>query len=166
MVDDEPSIGEILKDILGQWGYPVEVALTGPEALEWMQKWHPQVVFLDIWLKEEKEGVDLFYKIKKNWPDTDVILISGHGTVDLAVGLVKDGAWDFIEKPLSLDRLSQSLRRLQEYWSEKVKKGVTGSISATRWPSGNKPGYSGGSNFAGSNDAASRLWRHPCAFWI
>lgn len=122
MVDDEPSIGEILKDILGQWGYPVEVALTGPEALEWMQKWHPQVVFLDIWLKEEKEGVDLFYKIKKNWPDTDVILISGHGTVDLAVGLVKDGAWDFIEKPLSLDRLSQSLRRLQEYWSEKSQK--------------------------------------------
>ncbi|KQC11149.1 MAG: Fis family transcriptional regulator [Smithella sp. SDB] len=119
VVDDEESICQSLKAILTDEGYQVLVAGSGEEAIKIVDEEMPQLVLLDIWLPGI-DGLETLQAIKKINPKTLVIIMSGHGTIETAVKATKLGAFDFIEKPLSLDKIiilvnnAINLIRLQE----------------------------------------------------
>ena len=121
VVDDEPEIRESLAAILVDEGYTVTSAATAGEALELIRDADYDVVLLDIWLPD-RDGLDTLTEIRQIEPARvpEVIIISGHGTIEAAVRATKLGAYDFLEKPLSLDRtlivLGNALqaRRLRE----------------------------------------------------
>ena len=102
VVDDEESICQSLKGILVDEGYEALTAGSGEEALKIIDEELPDLVLLDIWLPGI-DGIETLKKIKSKWPQIQVIMISGHGTIETAVKTTKLGAFDFIEKPLSLD---------------------------------------------------------------
>lgn len=105
IIDDEEGIRSILSDILQDEGYQVATAEDGIIGLE-MLKTHPvDLVFLDIRLPN-KGGIDVLKEIREDFPGIETIMISGHASVDLAVSAIKKGAFDFIEKPLSLERVT------------------------------------------------------------
>jgi two-component system nitrogen regulation response regulator NtrX len=104
VVDDEENIRETLKDVLEDDGYKVFNAEDGRKALEILHKNFVDVVLLDLWLPN-MGGIEVLQRIKGIEGDIPVIIISGHGTIDAAVKATKEGAFDFIEKPLSIDRV-------------------------------------------------------------
>jgi two-component system nitrogen regulation response regulator NtrX len=104
VVDDEENIRETLKDVLEDDGYKVFNAGDGRVALEILQKNFVDVVLLDLWLPK-MGGIEVLQQIKGMEGEVPVIIISGHGTIDAAVKATKEGAFDFIEKPLSIDRV-------------------------------------------------------------
>jgi two-component system nitrogen regulation response regulator NtrX len=114
IVDDEKGIRSTLAAILGDEGYrPISVA-SGPEALVRIGEEVPDLVFLDIWLPGV-DGIDTLAEIKRQWPELPVIMMSGHGTIETAVKATKLGAYDFIEKPLSLEKTLLIIDRALEY---------------------------------------------------
>ncbi len=120
VVDDEPDIRTLVQEILVDEGYSVEIAEDGKSARELLKKTQPDLVLLDIWMPDI-DGISLL----KEWA-TDgelpfpVIMISGHGTVETAVEATRLGAYDFIEKPLSLAKLLLTVERALE--ANKLKK--------------------------------------------
>lgn len=104
VVDDEVSICQSLKAILEDEGYPVLVAGSGEEALRVVAEEMPQLVLLDIWLPG-MDGLETLKAIRAAHPNMLIIMMSGHGTIETAVKATKLGAFDFIEKPLSLDKV-------------------------------------------------------------
>jgi two-component system nitrogen regulation response regulator NtrX len=104
VVDDEESICQSLKAILTDEGYQVLVAGSGEEAIKIVEEEMPQLILLDIWLPGI-DGLNTLQAIKKINPQMLVIIMSGHGTIETAVKATKLGAFDFIEKPLSLDKI-------------------------------------------------------------
>jgi len=128
VVDDEVSILQSLKGILQDEGYRVTVAASGEAALEEVRRDAPDVVLLDIWMPG-MDGLAVMEEIKRLLPRLPVIIISGHGSVETAVKATKMGAFDFVEKPLSLDRVlltiqnALELSRLEEenrLWRQKA----------------------------------------------
>jgi len=113
VVDDEAGIRESLSGILTDEGYQALAAATGEEALRTMEEQSPDLVLLDVWLPGI-DGLAVLDKIKKATPSLPVIMISGHGTIDTAVKATKKGAYDFLEKPLSLDRVMLAVGRALE----------------------------------------------------
>ncbi|MBW1940949.1 MAG: sigma-54-dependent Fis family transcriptional regulator [Deltaproteobacteria bacterium] len=119
IVDDEPSILQILKCMLADENFEVITASNGYEALKIIEAESPDLVLLDIWLPGI-DGIETLKEIKKNTPYIPVIMITGHGTIETAVSATKFGAYDFIEKPLSIDKIIMSInnalnfRRLEE----------------------------------------------------
>jgi two-component system nitrogen regulation response regulator NtrX len=104
VVDDEASIRQSLTGALKDEGYKVVIASSGKAALEIVRAERPDVVLLDIWMPE-MDGIETLKMIKSEWSDQIVIMMSGHGNIETAVKATKLGAFDFIEKPLSLERL-------------------------------------------------------------
>ena len=104
VVDDEASIRSSLTGALKDEGYRVTTAASGREALESLKAEKPDVVLLDIWMPE-MDGLEVLRHLKAAVPEVAVIMMSGHGTIETAVKATKLGAFDFIEKPLSLERL-------------------------------------------------------------
>ncbi|MFL5815530.1 MAG: sigma-54-dependent transcriptional regulator [Bdellovibrionia bacterium] len=104
IIDDEASIRKSLTGALSDEGYAVAVAGSGKEGLEAIRKARPDVVLLDIWMPE-MDGIETLKQIKAQWSDQLVIMMSGHGTIETAVRATKLGAFDFVEKPLSLERI-------------------------------------------------------------
>jgi len=104
VIDDELNILHSVEGALEDEGLQVQVAQTGNEGLQIYQKFHPDVVILDIWLGND-DGLTLLEKIKRINPEQTVIMMSGHGTVETAVKSIKLGAFDFLEKPLHFDKL-------------------------------------------------------------
>jgi two-component system, NtrC family, nitrogen regulation response regulator NtrX len=104
IVDDEASIRTSLSGALKDEGYRVTSAASGREALELMKSNKPDVVLLDIWMPE-MDGLEVLKNVKQDLPELSVIMMSGHGNIETAVRATKLGAFDFIEKPLSLERL-------------------------------------------------------------
>ncbi len=104
IIDDEPGIRTVLTDILEDENYTVLSAGDGFEGLTILKEKTIDVVFLDIWLPN-MGGIDVLKKIKEEYPDTEVVVISGHANIDIAVKAVKLGAFDFLEKPLSLEKI-------------------------------------------------------------
>jgi two-component system nitrogen regulation response regulator NtrX len=103
IVDDEPEIRKSLRGVLEDEGYKVSAAASGEACLDEMKK-HPfDLVLLDIWLPGA-DGLETLEEIKKTDVAPEVIMISGHATIESAVRATKLGAFDFIEKPLSLDK--------------------------------------------------------------
>lgn len=110
VVDDEEGIRESVREILSDEGYRVLEASDGTGVLELIRKERPHLVLLDIWMPQV-DGIGLLKEIKEQHPEVDVIMISGHGNIHTAVTATKLGAFDFIEKPLSLDGLLLTVRR-------------------------------------------------------
>jgi len=103
IVDDESSIQQSLKGILDDEGYNTLVAGSGEDCLEVLRKRAQDVVLLDIWLPGI-DGLETLQKIRELDNAPEVIMISGHGTIETAVRATKLGAYDFLEKPLSVDK--------------------------------------------------------------
>jgi two-component system, NtrC family, nitrogen regulation response regulator NtrX len=104
IIDDEASIRQSLGAALKDEGYKTEAAASGREGLDLLKSEKFDVVFLDIWMPE-MDGMEVLKQIKTEWPDQMVIMMSGHGNIETAVKAVKNGAFDFVEKPLSLERI-------------------------------------------------------------
>ncbi|MDD5530481.1 MAG: sigma-54 dependent transcriptional regulator, partial [bacterium] len=113
IIDDEKNILSILSDILKDAGYSVFTAGTGEEGLKILKKEDINLLFLDVRLPDAN-GIDLLKQIKKEEPAVEVIMISGHATIDIAIQATKLGAYDFIEKPLSLERVKIAVTHAME----------------------------------------------------
>ncbi|MDO9567148.1 MAG: sigma-54 dependent transcriptional regulator [Candidatus Desulfaltia sp.] len=119
IVDDEPSILQSLSGLLYDEGFEVITATNGYEALKIIDSESPDLVLLDIWMPG-MDGIETLKEIKKNNAFIQVIIISGHGTIETAVKATKLGAFDLIEKPLSIDKVivainnALNFRRLEE----------------------------------------------------
>jgi len=119
IVDDEPSILQSLSGLLSDEGFEVLTAANGYEALKIVDTEFPDLVLLDIWMPGI-DGIETLKEIKKDNPYIQVIIISGHGTIETAVKATKLGAFDLIEKPLSIDKIivainnALNFRRLEE----------------------------------------------------
>ncbi len=104
VVDDEEQIRELMREILEDEGFHVDTAESGEEALALMEEKDYDLVFLDIWLPGI-DGLQVLGKILATPSGPHVVMISGHGTITTAVEAIKMGAYDFIEKPLSMERI-------------------------------------------------------------
>ncbi len=113
VVDDEPNILKVIEGILTDEGYAVRTAHTGEEALAEVQRSSPDLVILDIWLPG-MDGLQALDMLKGMIPETPVIMISGHGSVETAVRALKMGAYDFIEKPPTIERTLLAVRHALE----------------------------------------------------
>jgi two-component system nitrogen regulation response regulator NtrX len=109
IVDDEPKIRDSLRGMLEDEGYGVEAVESGEECLRALERRAVGCVLLDIWLPGI-DGLETLERIKREWPDCAVVMISGHGTIETAVRATKLGAFDFVEKPLSYDRTLLAVR--------------------------------------------------------
>jgi two-component system, NtrC family, nitrogen regulation response regulator NtrX len=142
IVDDEASIRQSLSGILSDDGFEVQTAANGYEALKIIASDTPDIVLLDIWM-QGMDGIETLKEIKKENPTIPVILMSGHGTIETAVKATKIGAFDLIEKPLSIDKVilainnALNFRRLEEenqYLRKKTieKHSISGICSSTQ----------------------------------
>ncbi len=113
VIDDEPGIRSTVRDILEDEGHSVLVAGDAVVGLEEMDAHRPDLAVLDIWLPR-MGGLDVLAEMKKRRPEMEILVVSGHGTIDMAVRALKLGAFDFIEKPLSMDRLLTAARNALE----------------------------------------------------
>ena len=104
VIDDEKSIRLSLTGALRDEGYRVTVAASGREGIEALRAEKPDVILLDIWMPE-MDGLETLKQVKAEWPEQIVIMMSGHGNIETAVRATKLGAFDFVEKPLSLERI-------------------------------------------------------------
>ena len=104
IIDDERSIRNSLKEILSDEGYDVDVAGNGHEGISMVEKEKYSVIFCDIKMPE-MDGMEVLDKLIQMGTDAAVVMISGHGDIDTAVECIKKGAFDFIQKPLDLNRI-------------------------------------------------------------
>ena len=109
IIDDEPGIRTVLRDVLEDEGYTVLAAEDGAQGLAELAASSVDLVFLDVWLPN-MGGIEVLKRIREQYPDVEVIMISGHANISLAVQATKMGAFDFLEKPLSLDRTMTVVR--------------------------------------------------------
>jgi two-component system, NtrC family, nitrogen regulation response regulator NtrX len=114
IVDDEPSIVQSLNGILSDEGFEVLSVDGGRSALEIIRETIPDIVLLDIWMPDI-DGIETLKGIKELYPSLQVIMISGHGTIETAVKATKLGAYDFIEKPLSLEKVLLTIQKALNY---------------------------------------------------
>jgi two-component system nitrogen regulation response regulator NtrX len=113
IVDDEEGIRESLSGIFEDEGYEVLTSSSGEEALKALKEQSPDLILLDVWLPGI-DGIKTLKEIKGLKPDLPVIMISGHGNIELAVKATRMGAYDFLEKPLSLERVLLAAKRALE----------------------------------------------------
>jgi two-component system nitrogen regulation response regulator NtrX len=113
VIDDEPGIRSTVRDILEDEGHRVLLAEDAVIGLDLMTTERPDLAVLDVWLPR-MGGLDALAEIKRRRPELEVVVVTGHGTIDMAVRALKLGAFDFIEKPLSMDRLLTSARNALE----------------------------------------------------
>ena len=115
IVDDEESILQSLDGILTDEGFEVIRAESGLVALEKIDEVMPDLVLLDIWMPD-MDGIETLVKLKEASPHLQVVMMSGHGTIETAVKATKLGAYDFIEKPLSLEKVLLSINNALDYY--------------------------------------------------
>ncbi|KUJ86087.1 AAA family ATPase [Ruegeria marisrubri] len=115
IVDDERDIRELVSDILEDEGYSTRLAGNSDECMAAINSEPPGLLILDIWLKDSRmDGIDILKAVKRDNPDVPVVIISGHGNIEIAVAAIKQGAYDFIEKPFNIDQLMVVIRRAME----------------------------------------------------
>ena len=114
IVDDEPAIRKALRDVLEDEGYRVSAVGSGGDAVRAVTDEAPDLVFMDIWMPQ-MDGLETLAEVKRVRPELTVVMISGHGTIETAVKATRLGAWDFIEKPLSLEKTLITVSRGLEH---------------------------------------------------
>jgi len=115
IVDDERDIRELIGDILKDEGFAVRLAGNSDECMAEIGTEAPALMILDIWLKDSQmDGIDILKTVKRDNPDVPVVIISGHGNIEIAVAAIKQGAYDFIEKPFNIDQLMVVVSRAME----------------------------------------------------
>jgi two-component system nitrogen regulation response regulator NtrX len=115
IVDDEKDIRELISEILIDEGYSTRLAGNSEECLGQVSEALPSLLILDIWLKDSNmDGIDILKKVKIDFPHVPVVIISGHGNIEIAVSAIKQGAYDFIEKPFNIEQLLVVVRRAME----------------------------------------------------
>ncbi|GAA6192746.1 sigma-54 dependent transcriptional regulator [Phaeobacter sp. NW0010-22] len=115
IVDDERDIRELVSDILQDEGYSTRLAGNSDDCMTAINDEPPGLLILDIWLKDSRmDGIDILKAVKRDNPDVPVVIISGHGNIEIAVAAIKQGAYDFIEKPFNIDQLMVVIRRAME----------------------------------------------------
>lgn len=115
IIDDEADIRDLVSGILEDDGHQVRTARDSDEALEAMRRRTPSLIVLDIWLQGSRiDGLELLQMFKEIDPDMPVVVISGHGTIETAVSAIRKGAYDFVEKPFTADRLLLVVQRAME----------------------------------------------------
>jgi len=114
IIDDEKAIRNTLKEILEYENFKVEEALDGKDALQKIEKLKLDLILCDIKMPGGMDGLELLQKFQKQIPETPVVMISGHGNIETAVEAVKKGAYDFIQKPLDLNRLLVTIRNAMD----------------------------------------------------
>ena len=114
IVDDEPAIRKALRDVLEDEGYRVSAVGNGPDALKTIADELPDLVFMDISMPR-MDGLETLAELKRLRPEATVVMISGHGTIETAIKATRLGAWDFIEKPLSLEKTLVTVSRALEH---------------------------------------------------
>lgn len=124
IVDDELPIREVLSATLRDEGHTVQTAHDADSGLAAMKSFQPEVVFLDIWMPGSLDGIEVLTTARKSFPQSEFVMISGHGTIETAVKATKLGAWDFIEKPLSMDKILICIANILQYQQEKEEKEV------------------------------------------
>ena len=113
VIDDERSIRNTLKDILEYEKYEVDLAEDGTKALAKVKNTEYDIILCDIKMPG-MDGIEVLEKLEEHSPDTPVVMISGHGNIDTAVESIKKGAYDFIEKPLDLNRLLITIKNAMD----------------------------------------------------
>ncbi len=113
IVDDEADSRDALAELTQRWGYDVQTASDGSEALRRAIEWHPDVILTDL-VMPNMDGLWLLRALRAELPDCPVVLLTGRGTIQTAVQAIKEGAYDFIEKPLEVPRLRIVLERALE----------------------------------------------------
>lgn len=115
IVDDERDIRELIADILRDEGYSTRLAANSDEAMGAVRDDPPALMILDLWLKDSKlDGIGILMAVKRDYPEVPVVIISGHGNIEIAVAAIKKGAYDFIEKPFNIDQLLVVIGRAME----------------------------------------------------
>ncbi len=121
LVDDDPDMRELLGSILGLNGYDVSKADSGSAVREAFGREQPDIVLLDYKLPElsgrapEEIGLTLLPQIKREWPETEVIMLSGHGTMDVALEAGRQGAYNFVSKPFEMEKLLADVKCALEH---------------------------------------------------
>ncbi len=115
IVDDEADIRALIADILEDEGYQTREAMEADGALAAVAAQQPALIILDIWLQGSRmDGIEILKSVKRDNPDVPVVIISGHGNIEIAVAAIKQGAYDFIEKPFNTDQLLVVVTRALE----------------------------------------------------
>ncbi|NRA73493.1 MAG: sigma-54-dependent Fis family transcriptional regulator [Rickettsiales bacterium] len=115
IIDDEEDICTLISDILQDEGFCCSSAKNSDEALEKISKLSPNLILLDIWLQNSNlDGLGILELVKRKYPLIPVIMISGHGTIEIAVNSIKMGAYDYIEKPFTSSKLLVTVKRAAE----------------------------------------------------
>ena len=109
IVDDEPAILNTLSSILEDEGYQISVAKSGTEALKLVRSDPPDLILLDIWMPE-LDGLETLKRLRQQFPALLVIMMSGHGSIETAIKATKLGAYDYLEKPLDLEKVTILVR--------------------------------------------------------
>ncbi|MBC7420537.1 MAG: sigma-54-dependent Fis family transcriptional regulator [Bdellovibrio sp.] len=121
IIDDEGPIREVLSESLRDDGFEVMVAPDGPSGLEVLKTFQPDICFLDIWMPK-MDGLEVLARAVPLFSNTSFVMISGHGTIETAVKATRIGAWDFIEKPLSLDKITIAIDHIVKLKAERDEK--------------------------------------------
>jgi DNA-binding response OmpR family regulator len=108
IVDDEKDFTELLSERLETRGFKTRIAFDGNEAISRLKEENADVVLLDV-MMPGKSGVETLKEIKNSWPITEVIMLTGHGTVETAIEGMKLGAYDYLIKPTGIEDLSQKI---------------------------------------------------------
>ncbi len=115
IVDDERDIRELIGDILRDEGHTARLAGNSDDAMAEINREPPELLILDIWLKDSHmDGIDILKTVKRDNPGVPIVIISGHGNIEIAVAAIKQGAYDFIEKPFNIDQLLVVITRALE----------------------------------------------------
>jgi len=115
IVDDERDIRELISDILEDEGFTTRKAANSDECMSQLEQEAPSLLILDIWLKDSQmDGIDILKTVKRDMPEIPVVIISGHGNIEIAVAAIRQGAYDFIEKPFNIDQLMVVIKRAME----------------------------------------------------
>lgn len=122
VIDDEASIRQVLKDSLTDEGYKVYTAQNGEEGLRKFRECLPQIVLLDIWMPGRLDGIEVLTEAKPSAQNSQFIVMSGHGTIETAVKATKLGAWDFVEKPLSMEKILILIKNILDYQAQSDEK--------------------------------------------
>lgn len=115
VIDDEVDIRDLISDILRDEGFNTRAVANSSQALSAITEKTPSIIILDIWLQgSDLDGLSILEIVKKSYPLLPVIIISGHGTIETAVSAIKMGAYDYLEKPFTEDKLIIMVKRAYE----------------------------------------------------